>query len=82
MLTQTGKSLADLRSFDLFDAGYRLMVARSLLTEDEVKVVDQIDSRLADSGYEKSTGLPAITQWLPPANIDEIDAQQVGTLGE
>lgn len=74
MIIQTGKPLTDLRSFDLFDAGYRLMISRSLITEEEDDIVRQVDKHLSDAGYESSTGMPAITQWLAPANAADIGA--------
>lgn len=74
MLTTTGVSLRSLQSYDLFDAAYALMLRASLYTEEERKVIDSIDGRLADSSYEEVSGMPAITQWVQPANAADLPA--------
>lgn len=68
MLMTTGRSLLELNSNDLFDVTYRLMIQRSLFTEDEDKVITAINNRISDWEYESTHNAPAITKWLPPAN--------------
>ena len=78
MITSTGVSLRSLGSVDLFDAAYALMVDRSMYTEEEHDAIEALDGRLTDSGYESDTGLPAITQWMKPANSSVLPP---GTMG-
>lgn len=57
-----------MESHDLCDAAYYLMIQQGLHSEDENKVIDQINSKFADLAYEEETGMPAITRWLAPAD--------------
>lgn len=72
MLINTGVSLRSLNTRDLFDATYALMSNRSRLTEEEVEALDKLDKAISDSAYETDTGMPAITQWIPPANLADL----------
>lgn len=39
-----------------------------LTTEDEAKVMNDVDKIIANHEYEADTGMPAITTWLKPAD--------------
>jgi hypothetical protein len=65
---RTGRSLRTLPSVDLLDASYRLMHIHSLVTEEEMKAREKIDSAIANIDFESDTGMPAITQWMRPAD--------------
>lgn len=72
MLITTGKSLRDLGSLDLFDAAYVLMGRSVLVTEEERKALDSVDKQISDQMFESATGMPAITQWMAPANAADL----------
>lgn len=70
--------MRDLSSFDLFDAAYGSMVKRVLTTEEEGKALDALDKKISDASFESDTGMPAITQWMPPANADALPPNTIG----
>lgn len=47
---------------------YYLLLDESIRTEDEQKARERVISRLRAVEYEAETGMPAITQWMLPAN--------------
>lgn len=72
MLTRTGVSMRSLGAPDLFDAAYASMTQMALLNEEERKAIDALDNRISDASFEAATGMPAVTQWMPPANADAL----------
>jgi hypothetical protein len=41
---------------------------RCLPTEDEAKARGKIDQAIRDRMYEEETGMPAVSQWMQPAD--------------
>lgn len=78
MVTTTGISMRDLGTLDLFDAAYGSMVAMTMMNEEERKALDALDKKISDSSFESSTGMPAITQWMPPANAGALPPHVMG----
>lgn len=68
MVTTTGRSLKALDSRTLYSACYGLMCQQALRTKEEQDVLDSLDKQFRDHQYEKTTGMPAISQWVKPAN--------------
>jgi hypothetical protein len=44
------------------------MIRFYLLTEEEHKAIEKVTSVVRNHIYEAETGMPAISQWLPPAD--------------
>lgn len=78
MITATGTSLRNLGTLDLFDAAYGSMVAMTMMNEEERKALDALDKKISDASFESDTGMPAITQWMPPANADALPPHVMG----
>jgi hypothetical protein len=66
-LMQTGRNLRSLTARELYDVGYYLMRS-DLPTEDEAKAREKIDQAIRDKMYESETGMPAVAQWMQPAD--------------
>jgi hypothetical protein len=64
---RTGRDLRELDSRSLYDVGYYLM-RRDLPTEDEAKARDRIDQAIYNQMFEEESGLPAVSQWMQPAD--------------
>jgi hypothetical protein len=43
----------------------------TLPTEEEQKARDKIDKAIRDKMYESETGMPAVAQWMQPADAPE-----------
>ena len=68
-LMRTGQGLATLNSRDLFCVAYTLLFEyESLRTEEEEKARQKVRKFLRGIEYEHDTGMPAISQWMRPAN--------------
>jgi len=52
----------------LFSVAYHLLFESSQQTEEQAEARQKVRARLRDVEYEAETGMPAITQWMPPAN--------------
>ena len=44
------------------------MIRYNLLTQEEHDAIDKVTSAVRNHIYESETGMPAISQWLPPAD--------------
>lgn len=64
----TGRSLRELDSGSLVDIGYRLMLKFEIVSEEEYEAIRKVDGKIADLVFEDETGMPAITQLIPPAD--------------
>jgi hypothetical protein len=52
----------------LFSVAYHLLLEASTQDEEVVKAKEQVQGQLRNIEYESETGLPAITQWMAPAD--------------
>lgn len=66
---RTGSPLTSLDSRTLFTVAYCLLIEFEVQrTEDEEKQRQKLKRFLRGLEYEYETGMPAITQWMRPAN--------------
>jgi hypothetical protein len=66
-LVQTGRNLRELDSRSLYDVGFYLMRA-TMPTKEEADARAGIDRAIRDRMYEEETGMPAVSQWMAPAD--------------
>ena len=64
----TGKDLRDLPIPLMYDVAYAFLRKSSLRTEEEHKVLRQIDQQLVDTEVEMETGLPTFVRQFAPAD--------------
>lgn len=52
----------------LLNVGYHLLLQSVLHTQEEEDARQKVLTKLRNLEYEHDTGMPAITQWMRPAN--------------
>ena len=64
----TGRNLRDLEPPLLYDVAYFVLSEQAKLYKDQMEAAEKLDDTLKDLLWEEETGLPAIAQFMPPAD--------------
>ena len=72
-LINTGRDLRELEPRLLYEVGYYLISQLGTLYKEQHEAMEKIDDSLRDLIWQEETGLPAIAQFMPPADGSPIN---------